>query len=160
MISLAQWSRLLALAVMAFVLLTSPARAHEEEEGGRVPMPNEVEGKGEHCVQPTEVMRRNHMQFILHHRDETMHKGVRTKQYSLKECINCHVQPKADGSYPSIHTKEHFCNSCHTYAAVHIDCFECHATHPVGNASDVASKTESNPQSMDKDEAAGGTAHE
>lgn len=158
MISLTKWSRLLALAVMAFMLLTGPARAHEEEEGSRVPMPHEVEGKGKQCVQPTEVMRRNHMKFILHHRDQTMHQGIRTKQYSLKECINCHVQPLADGSYPSIHSKEHFCNSCHTYAAVHIDCFECHASHPVGNASDVAAKTESSPQSLDKAPAAGGMA--
>ncbi len=157
MISLAKWSRLLALAVMAFMLLTAPARAHEEAEGSRVPMPHEVEGKGKQCVQPTEVMRRNHMQFILHHRDQTMHKGIRTKQYSLKNCINCHVQKQADGTYPSIHSKEHFCNSCHSYAAVHIDCFECHATHPVGNASDVA-KTELNPHLMDKAPVAGGTA--
>jgi len=157
--SLAKWSRLLALAVMAFVLLTAPARAHgDEEEGGRVPMPNEVEGKGEQCVEPIEVMRRDHMNFILHQRDETMHKGIRTKQHSLKECINCHVQPTADGSYPSIKTKEHFCNSCHTYAAVHIDCFQCHATHPVGKASDVHAKTEPSPQSMDKAPAAGGMA--
>ena len=158
MISLAKCSRLLALAVVTFMLLTAPARATEEKEAGRVPMPNEVKGKGTQCVQPTEVMRRNHMQFILHQRDKTVHQGIRTKQYSLKECINCHVQPKADGSYPSIHTKEHFCNSCHTYAAVHIDCFECHATHPVGNASDVDAKTESSLQSIDKAPAAGGTA--
>lgn len=160
MISLAKWSRLLALAVMAFVLLTGPARAEEEEEGGRVPVPNEVEGKGEQCVEPIDVMRRNHMQFILHQRDDTMHKGVRTKQYSLKECINCHVQPTADGSYPSIKTKEHFCNSCHTYAAVHIDCFQCHATHPVGDASDVAVNAETNPHATATDAAAGGAAHE
>ena len=158
MISLAKWSRLPALAVMAFMLLTVPARATEAAEGGRVPMPNIVEGKGKQCVQPTEVMRRKHMQFLLHQRDMTVHQGIRTKQYSLKECISCHVQPKADGSYPGIHTKEHFCNSCHTYAAVHIDCFECHATHPVGNASDVHDKTESSLQSIDKAPAAGGMA--
>lgn len=160
MISLAKWSRLLALAMVAFVLLTGPARAEEKEEGGRVPVPNEVEGKGEQCVEPIDVMRRNHMQFILHQRDETVHKGVRTKQYSLKECINCHVQPTADGSYPSIKTKEHFCSSCHTYAAVHIDCFQCHATHPVGDASDVAINAETNPHATATDAAAGGAAHE
>jgi len=159
MISLAKWSRLLALAVMAFVLLTGPARA-EEEEGGRVPMPNEVEGKGEQCVEPTDIMRRDHMNFILHQRDETMYKGVRTKQHSLKECIDCHVQPTADGSYPGIKTKEHFCNSCHTYAAVHIDCFQCHATHPVGDASDVAVNAETNPHATATDAAVGGAAHE
>ncbi len=158
MISLTKWARLLALAVTAFVLLNAPARAQEHEAGDRVPMPNEVEGAGKQCVQPTEIMRRNHMQFLLHHRDKTMHEGIRTKQYSLKNCLTCHVQKQADGSYPSIHSKEHFCNSCHTYAAVHIDCFECHTTHPVSDASAVHTGTESNLPPIDKAPAAGGTA--
>ena len=166
MISLAKWSRLLALAVMALVLLNAPVRADDDEDEGpaahgRVPMPTEVEGKGGKCVQPEDEMRRNHMKYILHHRDETMHQGIRTKQYSLKECINCHVVPKADGSYPNIHTSEHFCNSCHTYAAVHIDCFECHASHPNekgADARDTASSpaNESSLQPMAKAHAAGG----
>ena len=47
------------------------------------------------CVEPTAEMRRNHMNYILHQRDETMHRGIRTKQYSLVECINCHVSDAA-----------------------------------------------------------------
>ena len=39
----------------------------------------------EHCVEPTEIMRRNHMDFLLHQRDETVLKGVRTQKYSLVE---------------------------------------------------------------------------
>ena len=81
------------------------------------------------CVEPTDEMRKNHMNYILHQRDETVHEGIRTKQYSLNECINCHVSESPDA--PRISSEEHFCNSCHTYAAVNIDCFQCHADRPV-----------------------------
>jgi hypothetical protein len=81
------------------------------------------------CVEPTAEMRKNHMNYILHQRDETMHRGVRTGQYSLVECINCHVSDAPDT--PRVSSEEHFCNSCHTYAAVNIDCFQCHADRPV-----------------------------
>jgi hypothetical protein len=81
------------------------------------------------CVEPTADMRRNHMKYILHQRDETMHEGIRTKQHSLEECINCHVSGAPDA--PRASSEQHFCNSCHTYAAVNIDCFECHADRPL-----------------------------
>jgi len=81
------------------------------------------------CVEPTEVMRHNHMEFILDQRDATVHEGIRTKQYSLNECIDCHVSAAADA--PHIDSEKHFCNSCHTYAGVSIDCFQCHADRPV-----------------------------
>lgn len=83
------------------------------------------------CVEPTEEMRKNHMKMILHKRDQTMHEGIRTPQHSLKECIDCHV-PAADsnGNVVRIDSKEHFCNSCHSYAAVNIDCFQCHSDQP------------------------------
>jgi len=90
-------------------------------------------GKGEQCVEPTADMRKNHMEYLLHQRDKTMHQGIRTKQHSLKECINCHVQANKTGDYPSVHganSEQHFCDSCHSYAAVKIDCFECHADRP------------------------------
>ena len=60
----------------------------------------------------------------------TPHDGIRTKQHSLNECIVCHVQPDASGQFASSDSPEHFCNSCHTWAAVSIDCFQCHAAHP------------------------------
>ena len=81
------------------------------------------------CVEPTEDMRKNHMKYILHKRDETMHSGIRTSRHSLKECINCHVSDAPDA--PRVSSTQHFCNSCHSYAAVHIDCFQCHADRPV-----------------------------
>ena len=82
------------------------------------------------CIQPEDEMRRNHMNYILHERDETMHEGVRNEPGSLAACIDCHVEPNEDGEIAGIDSKEHFCNSCHQYAAVQIDCFQCHADRP------------------------------
>jgi hypothetical protein len=87
------------------------------------------------CVEPTEDMRRNHMEYILHQRDKTVHKGVRTKQHSLVECITCHVSDAQDA--PHVNSEEHFCNSCHSYAAVSIDCFQCHADRPASAPRDT-----------------------
>ena len=89
------------------------------------------------CVEPTAEMRKNHMDYMLHQRDETMHKGIRDKQHSLVECINCHVSDAPDA--PRVSSEEHFCNSCHSYAAVSIDCFQCHADHPVKTGSEIHS---------------------
>ena len=88
------------------------------------------------CVEPTDEMRKNHMEYILHQRDETVHEGIRTKQHSLVECINCHVSDAPDA--PRISSEEHFCNSCHTYAAVKVDCFQCHADRPVNAAQQLS----------------------
>lgn len=78
--------------------------------------------RGEHCVEPTADMRRNHMKYILHQRDRTMHQGIRTSRHSLKNCVNCHADPKTE----SVLGPEGFCASCHAYASVKIDCFSCH----------------------------------
>ena len=82
---------------------------------------------GDRCVEDTAYMRKNHMKLLLHQRDETVHKGIRTQKYSLKNCINCHAST-ADNSV--IGDDKHFCQSCHTYAAVNLDCWECHSSKP------------------------------
>jgi hypothetical protein len=97
-----------------------------------VPFPEIPKAKGGECVEPPELMRSHHMDFILHQRDETVHQGIRTKKYALTECIDCHVTPGPDGKYPRVTSKQHFCSACHQYAAVRIDCFECHNDHPQG----------------------------
>ncbi len=74
-------------------------------------------------------MRRNHMKYILHQRDETMHRGIRTQKYSLKNCVDCHADPKTN----SVLGKDGFCESCHVYASVSIDCFTCHTSAPEKN---------------------------
>lgn len=95
--------------------------------------PEVSKGKGEQCVEDTDFMRRNHMEMLKHQRDETMHNGIRTKKYSLNECISCHVQPDEKGEVATIDSPEHFCASCHNYAAVNIDCFNCHADRPAAD---------------------------
>lgn len=94
------------------------------------PMPEIPKGKGDKCIGPVPEMRVNHMEMILHQRDETMYMGLRTKKHSLRECINCHAVNGEDGQPVSIESPKHFCNVCHRYAAVRIDCFQCHNSKP------------------------------
>ena len=93
-------------------------------------LPSIPKGKGQQCVESTDEMRRNHMEHILHQRDDTLRRGIRTSKYSLKECIECHNAPGKDGKVARIGSKDHFCSSCHSYTAVNVDCFECHADKP------------------------------
>ena len=124
--------RILALAVILAAALSGlPATLL----AGEISLPNVPKAAKKAdpktwCVRPVEDMRKNHMDYILHQRDETMHKGVRTKQFSLAECVDCHVTPDEKGQYASYGDDRHFCSSCHNYAAVQIDCFECHRDKP------------------------------
>ena len=83
--------------------------------------------RGEKCVADPAFMRRNHMELLKHQRNETVHLGVRDVRASLKGCIACHASA-ATGSVAQ--AKTDFCVNCHSYAAVKIDCFECHASKP------------------------------
>jgi len=113
------------VALLVGLLTASAAFAAEPKKPTRVPVPTILinQDKGEQCVEPTEVMRRDHMKFILHQRDKTMHQGVRTTKHSLKNCVDCHADAKTE----SVLGKDGFCESCHAYAAVKLDCFECHS---------------------------------
>ncbi len=117
--------RRLLLAV-SLVLLAGAVGA----DSGGVPLPLIPKGKGDQCVEPTPVIRRDHMVFLHHQRDETMHEGVRTKRHSLKECVECHVSVDQNGGTIPVNAPGQFCAACHTYAGVSIDCFQCHATTP------------------------------
>ena len=114
----------LMVALFLVIFAASYANAHE----GIVPHP--PKGKGEHCVRDTDFMRRYHMLMLKHQRDETVHEGVRGNDFSLKGCIDCHAVKGADGQPVSYESPKHFCRSCHDYAAVSLDCFECHASQP------------------------------
>ena len=114
------------IALALLVLFTTLVVAGET----RVPTPSVSKGDGEQCVEPTDVMRRDHMNFLMHQRDATVHQGVRTKRHSLTGCIDCHVQRNAQGQTIPVNAPGQFCESCHRYAAVSLDCFECHATTP------------------------------
>ncbi|MFN3868905.1 MAG: cytochrome c3 family protein [Hyphomicrobiaceae bacterium] len=92
--------------------------------------PKPARGQGDACVAPTDWMRKNHMSVLKHQRDDTVHLGVRTKTFSLKGCIDCHAVAGADGKAVTVADPKHFCRTCHDYAAVRMDCFECHASRP------------------------------
>jgi len=86
--------------------------------------------KGEQCVADTALMRTDHMDLLNHQRDETVIDGIRGEPFSLVDCVNCHAQTATDGTPVRIDAEGQFCESCHTYAAVKIDCFTCHAAIP------------------------------
>jgi hypothetical protein len=111
-------------ALLISVFLLSAAAASAE-----VPLPD-VQLPDGSCVEPTEDMRKNHMEFILHQRDETTLQGIRTSEHSLKQCVSCHAIKDEQGEYVRIDDTKHFCAGCHEYAAVSIDCFQCHADTP------------------------------
>ncbi len=93
----------------------------------RVSQPVIELARGGQCVADPAFMRRNHMQLLKHQRDDTLRGGMRKTRYSLKDCIACHASQSTNSVAAS---SSNFCQSCHAYAAVHIDCFECHANQP------------------------------
>ncbi len=82
------------------------------------------------CVAPTDDMRRNHMEYLKHQRDETVHKGVRGSKYSLDNCVSCHASKDDSGKSIPVNAEHQFCDSCHDYAAVSLTCFQCHRKVP------------------------------
>lgn len=115
------------MVAVALVLLIAGGAAMAEP-AGRTPRPMiEPAQAGTKCVAPPEVMRRDHPQMLKHQRDVTVHRGVRQARDSLQGCVGCHASA-ATGSVAQ--AKTDFCSSCHGYAAVNIDCFECHASKP------------------------------
>ncbi|MDH5394938.1 MAG: hypothetical protein OEW97_01585 [Gammaproteobacteria bacterium] len=146
MMSLRQFAKRLVILVG---LLALPMLSNAGELG---PVPPKAKAKASaktECVEPVAEMRKNHMKFLLHKRDETLREGVRTKTHSLVECIDCHVTPKANGEYARIGEDGHFCSSCHKYAAVNVDCFDCHSDLPANAANHLHSLNKKNPHHKD-----------
>lgn len=95
----------------------------------------------ESCVEPTEVMRRKHMELIMHQRDETVHGGIRSSKHSLAGCVDCHIRLVEGQSEPApINQREEFCGACHTFSAVKMNCFDCHASVPRGPGAELAAE--------------------
>ena len=112
-----------ALAVLGIAAASLSAQA----QSSRVPLPNITVDKSTTCVAPAEVMRRTHMDMLKHGRDKTVHLGVRGGDESLSRCIQCHAG-KTTGA--AIGAPDAFCQSCHDYVGVKLDCFECHQGKP------------------------------
>ena len=119
----------LTYVLIGFTLLSTSAIAETP-----FPTIHEPTDESLKCIQPEDEMRRNHMNYIMHQRDKTVHEGIRSEaegeSYSLAKCIDCHVEPNEKGEIASADSEEHFCSTCHEYASVQIDCFQCHADKP------------------------------
>jgi hypothetical protein len=111
-------------AALLLVAFADPAVADAPgARASRVPQPT-VATAGGACVEDTAFMRRNHMTLIRHQRDLTVREGIRTTRHSLANCVDCHADPRTGRVTGS---RDAFCEGCHAYAAVKLDCFECHA---------------------------------
>lgn len=104
-----------------------PAAGADTITASRVPKPAVTAAAPGKCVEDTQFMLRNHMALLQHQRDRTVHEGVRTTRHSLANCVACHAS-KETGRVTG--SKDAFCEGCHRYAAVKLDCFECHADRP------------------------------
>ena len=112
--------KILLVVFTGIAVLPAPALAGE---GGRTAKPViEIANPGK-CIAPVGEMRRNHMDMLKHQRDRTMRQGIRGEPASLNACIECHASKKTGSVLGS---NDNFCQGCHSYAAVKLDCFECH----------------------------------
>ena len=60
------------LIALFLTLLSSTGAAVADVVTPEVPM-----GRGAQCVEPIEIMRRDHFEFIKHQRDQTVYHGIR-----------------------------------------------------------------------------------
>jgi hypothetical protein len=118
------------IALLALLALAWPGGIEPACAGEGVPLPEIAKSRGSACIRDTDFMRVRHMELLVHQRDETVRRGVRPKSESLRECLACHAVPGGDGQPVSFASPKHFCRACHDYAAVRIDCFDCHASRP------------------------------
>ncbi len=134
---------MVALIAITFAASALPAMA---QKAGEQPawMPKPPKAIGGKCDADPQWMRKWHMRALDHKRDETMHQGIRTPKYSLKNCIACHAVKDDNQKYVTIKDERHFCRSCHDYAAVRVDCFDCHASRP-GDEMSKAARAAGNP---------------
>ena len=96
----------------------------------------------EQCVEPTEMMQKEHFGYLYHQRDKTVEQGIRTKKHSLANCVDCHVSYDEKGSAIPINADGQFCQTCHVQTAVNIDCFTCHATVPRKKLTEMKAKSD------------------
>ena len=113
---------------VAVLLLLMAGAASGADERGRTPLPViERATPGTQCVADPATMRRTHMDLLKHQRDDTVRGGIRGAKFSLKACVACHANRETRSVAKG---ETNFCVSCHSYTAVKIDCFECHASKP------------------------------
>jgi len=121
------------LIAILMVLLVSNVFAHghpEQHDLGEEANSIKASGKVFH-TDGLDVIRKMHPEFLNHKRDKTLREGVRTKEGSLKGCVNCHsAKDKKTNQYHPVNDQDQFCSTCHQKVSVSVDCFSCHRTTP------------------------------
>lgn len=111
--------------LIIFVLILTAPIWYNGLKAGDLPKPEPTSGVGTQCVLPVQEMRDTHMQLLNQWRDEVLRDNDRSMvvvngkkfQKGLQlTCMQCHT------------SKEKFCDTCHTYAAVTPYCWDCHLT--------------------------------
>lgn len=139
------WLRAVAVALCAGAFAQAAPAA---DTAGRVAKPSISVDRSTQCIDTPEVMRRTHMDLLKHQRDRTVRAGVRGEKVHLNGCIECHAGPGAGAAAGSaVGSPQAFCEGCHRYAAVKLDCFECHQAKPAG-AKGAAAKAAAAAQSF------------
>lgn len=118
---------MLAVSMLAAIGTDAARAADGPPSPGRVPRPVIETADGTACVADPVFMRKNHMDLLKHQRDDTMHQGIRAPKFSLNGCITCHASKKTNSVVAGA---DNFCQSCHLYAGVTLDCFDCHSGTP------------------------------
>lgn len=117
--------RLVVPGLIIFVLFVTFPFWYNGLSAGPVPKPELPPGGEKQCVAPVSEMRAKHMKLLNEWRDDVLRNGNREtitvdgKEFSKGlqlACMRCHSN------------KEKFCDSCHDYAAVKPDCWNCHLT--------------------------------
>ena len=115
------------LLLILALMLGAAAPAVAQDYGPDIP-----KATGEPHPEGNDYMRRWHMTMMKHDRDVTMYEGVRPVGASLAQCFDCHTVKDEQGTPVTYEDERHFCRTCHDYAAVKVDCFDCHRSTPEG----------------------------
>lgn len=113
--------------LIAAIAIAAPAAAQQVPAGSGPAIPR---ASGEPHAEGNAYMRRWHMSMMKHDRDKTMYQGQRDVTASIGECFDCHTVRNEAGTPVTVADERHFCRVCHDYAAVQVDCFDCHRSTP------------------------------
>lgn len=99
---------------------------------GETPAPEIAEARDQPCVEEAETMRRDHPRILAQEKAAAVVDGRRTPERGLRGCVECHGDSE-DTPVRLEPAEPQFCASCHQYAGVSNNCFECHSSRPDGS---------------------------
>jgi hypothetical protein len=114
-----------AFLLVITAVLTFPLWYSRAETSAPAPIVHPSSGE---CIEPVEVMRKNHMTMLYDWRDSVVRtsakdrrwyvnsKGVRFEKSLTRTCLGCHESRRT------------FCDRCHERVSVTVTCFQCHAS--------------------------------